>query len=87
VAFAVLNEVLNDTWSSCVQVIAANEVGWKFMLGLPRAVLPVSDGIGCAVDDGRHDAGLGGDHANTKTLSEYDTRYASDGKVWIQKKS
>jgi hypothetical protein len=73
VAFAVLNEVLNDTWSSCVQVVAANEVGWNWMLRLPRAVLSVRRGTGCAVDGGRHDEGLGADHTNTKTLSEYDT--------------
>jgi hypothetical protein len=72
-AFAVLNEVLNDTWSSCVQVISANKVSWNLMLRLPRAVLPVHHGTGCAVDGGRHDAGLGADHTNTKTLSEYDT--------------
>jgi ABC-type cobalamin transport system permease subunit len=86
-AFAVLNEVLNNTWSSCVQVIAANEVVWNWMLRLPRAVLPVCHGTGWAVDGGRHDAGLGADHANTKTLSKYDYRCASDGKIWVQKKS
>jgi hypothetical protein len=67
VAIAVLNEVLNDAWSSCVQVIAANEVGWNLMLRLPRAALPVRHGIGCAVD-GRHDAGLGANHAYTKNV-------------------
>ena len=72
-AFAVLNKVLNDTWSSCVQVVAANEVGWNWMLRLPRAVLSVCYGIGCAIDGGRHHEGLGADHTNTKKLFEYDT--------------
>jgi hypothetical protein len=75
VAVAFLHKVPNNTWSRYVQVIAANEVGWNWMLRLPRAVLPVHHGIGWAVDGGRHNAGLGADHTNTpKTFVE----------IWIQ---
>jgi hypothetical protein len=62
-AVGILDKVLDGAGSSCVEVIAANEMLGKLMLRLPRAVLPVCQGTIGAVDGGRHSAGLGGDHA------------------------
>ena len=68
VAIGILNEVLNNAGRSCVKVIAANEVRWNLMLGLPRCLVTVG-----AVDGGRHCAGLGGDHANKRGCLKYGT--------------
>ena len=54
-------------------MIAADKVRSKLMFRLPRAVLPVRHGTVGAVDGGRHDGRLGGDHANQKKSSGYDT--------------
>lgn len=85
VAIGILDKVLDSAGRSCVEVIAANEVRWKLMFRLPRAVLPVCQGTVGAVDGGRHCVGLGGDHAIKKKCPKYDTDTEARVKIGCKK--
>ena len=67
----ILDKVLDDAGGSCIEMVAADEMGGELMFRLPRTVLAVGHGaVGAvdAVDSSRHDVVLGSDHAPTERV-------------------